>query len=217
MNPQKLLVFGGHPDDPESSCGGLIANAVAAGHTAHCLYGTNHRVGYTYFGRPEKEVRSAEAVAACKILGATWEFLDYPEHLEVNPETRRRVADVIAAYAPDIVVAHWPVDTHPDHRSVGILAFEAYLLHRSYAFYFFEVMTGRQSIRFTPSHYVDISAVAETKRAAVMCHLSQTPDEIWADHEIMHRFRGRECDVERAEAYLRVDREPGGLLPGMVF
>jgi len=217
MKQQKLIVFGAHPDDPESGCGGLIANAVAAGHAVHCLYGTTFRAWREYDGRPEREVRSNEAIAACRVLGATWEFFEYEhEHIDVSIANRQHVAEVIAAQAPDIVVAHWPIDTHPDHRAVGVLALDAYLAHQSYAFYFLEVMTGRQSLRFSPTHYVDISAVAEKKRAAIMCHVSQEPEAIWADHEIMHRFRGRECAVERAEAYVRVDRGAGGFLPGVV-
>ena len=72
-----------------------------------------------------------------------------------------------------------------------------------------------QSLRFIPTHYVDISAVAETKRQAIMCHKSQHPDEMWAEHEVMHRFRGVEAAVERAEAYIRVDHGDDGDLPGL--
>ena len=52
----------------------------------------------------------------------------------------------------------------------------------------------------------DISDVAEIKHQALLCHKSQDGEAVWQDHEIMHSFRGRECGVERAEAYIRIDR-----------
>ena len=36
----KVVVFGGHPDDPESGAGGLIATLTRQGHEVICAYGT---------------------------------------------------------------------------------------------------------------------------------------------------------------------------------
>ena len=217
MDRMRILIFGAHPDDPESGCGGLIANAVDSGHEVHCLYAVTFREGRECLGRPEREVRTEEAVAACNILGATCEFLDFPAGgINIDVQNRNRISKLIEGLEPDVVVAHWPVDTHPDHRAVGTLALEAFLNRQSCAFYYFEVLTGRQSLRFMPTHYVDISSVYERKRQALLCHRSQNPEAIWEQHEVMHHFRGLECGVERSEAYIRVDRGRDGLkcLPG---
>jgi len=205
----KLLIFGAHPDDPESGCGGLAALAVQAGHDVVFTYATAFRQGREFFGRPEKDIRTEEALEACKIFGVRGDVWDYPhEGIDVNAHTIARTVSYFAAERPDIVLAHWPVDTHPDHRSVGILAQSAYLSpDTDFTFYFYEVMTGQQSIHFLPTHYVDISAVAEVKHRALLCHKSQDGESVWQDHELMHRFRGRECGVARAEAYIRVDRK----------
>jgi len=204
----KIIIFGAHPDDPESSCGGLAAQCVKAGHEVVFLYGTVFREGKEYWDRPEKEVRTAEALEACEILGVSAIFLEYPhEHMDVNIDNIAKITNLLADEKPDIVVAHWPVDTHPDHRSVGILALSAYLNPKTdFEFYYYEVMTGLQSMHFHATHYVDISDVAEIKHQALLCHKSQDGEAVWQDHELMHRFRGRECGVERAEAYIRVDR-----------
>ena len=204
----KLLIFGAHPDDPESGCGGLAARAVSAGHEVVFLYATAFREGRTFFGRPEKEVRTAEALAACKVIGATGILWDFPhEGIDTSSETTDRLVRELADLGPDVVVAHWPVDTHPDHRSVASLALGAHLGgNPSFAFYYFEVMTGLQSLHFHPTHYVDISDVAEAKHQALLCHKSQDGEDVWQDHELMHRFRGRECGANRAEAYIRIDR-----------
>ena len=57
----KVVVFGGHPDDPESGAGGLIATLTRQGHEVICAYGTTFRGDRQFFGKPEAEVRRAEA------------------------------------------------------------------------------------------------------------------------------------------------------------
>ena len=71
----KVVVFGGHPDDPESGAGGLIATLTRQGHEVICAYGTAYRGGRQFFDRPEAEVRREEATAACEVLGADAEVL----------------------------------------------------------------------------------------------------------------------------------------------
>src|SRR4051794_27019101 len=73
----RVVVFGGHPDDPESGAGGLIATLARQGHEVICAYGTAFRGGRRFFDRPEAEVRRAEATAACNTLGAKPKFFPY--------------------------------------------------------------------------------------------------------------------------------------------
>lgn len=216
----KVLVFGAHPDDPESGCGGLAVNCVAAGHQVVFAYATAYRQGREFFGRPEREVRTAEALAACEVLRVSADVWDLPhEGIVVDREHIERATARLLAHGPDVLIAHWPVDTHPDHRAVAALALAAYLDPRSrFAFYYFEVMSGLQSMHFHPTHHVDISTAAEAKHRALLCHRSQDGESVWQDHELMHRFRGRECGAERAEAYVRIDRRGSApaTLPGLV-
>src|SRR6202162_2946891 len=65
----RVVVFGGHPDDPESGAGGLVATLTRQGHEVICAYGTTFRGDRRFFGRSEGEVRKEEATAACKVLG----------------------------------------------------------------------------------------------------------------------------------------------------
>jgi len=205
----KILVFGAHPDDPESGCGGLAAQSVKTGHEVVFMYATAFRQGRQYFDRPEREVRTEEALSACKVIGVRGIVLDYQhEGIDVNSQNIERITGILMSEHPDVVIAHWPVDTHPDHRCVGTLALSAYLRpETNFEFYYFEVMSGLQSIHFNPTHYIDISDVAEIKHQSLLCHKSQDGESVWQDHELMHKFRGRECGVERAEAYIRIDRK----------
>ena len=172
------------------------------------IYATAFRPDREFFGRPEKEVRTGETLAACEILGVRGVVWDYPhEGIDVTTENIARVTAGLVEERPDILIAHWPVDTHPDHRCVASLALSAYLNPETdFAFYHFEVMAGRQSMHFHPTHYVDISEVAEYKPRSLLCHKSQDGESVWQAHELMHRIRGQECGVERAEAYIPIDR-----------
>jgi LmbE family N-acetylglucosaminyl deacetylase len=211
----KVLVFGGHPDDPESGAGGLIATLTGLGHQVVVAYGTTFRGDRQFFGRPEGEVRRAEAKAACKILGATPKFFPYAhEKLVADQATLSDISAWLAEANPDIVVTHWPLDTHENHHAVSSLVWQCYKRKGSWNLYFFEVMTDQQSIAFRPELYLDIKPVRETKRIALEEHKSQEPSKIWAFHEGMHRRRGAECGAEFAEAYSLVEAKPGcPLLP----
>ncbi len=215
----RIVVLGAHPDDPESGCGGLTVNAVRRGHEVCFVHATAFREGRTFFGQPERAVRTEEAKAAAVVLGVDAEILDYAHGtIHVHPENVARFKQILLDRRPDVVIAHWPVDTHPDHQCVGTIALSVYLdPETQFDFYFFEVMTGQQSLHFRPTHYVDISDVAEIKHRALLCHRSQNGEEVWQSHETMHRLRGHECGAERAEAYIRVDRKKTvkALLPGM--
>lgn len=68
-------------------------------------------------------IRTAEAEAACKVLGATPRFFGQIDgateltHAHVGAMTK-----LIAAEKPDVILAHWPIDTHMDHQVASLLA-----------------------------------------------------------------------------------------------
>src|SRR5271166_4544424 len=184
----KVVVFGGHPDDPESGAGGPIATLTRQGHEVICAYGTTFRGDRRFFGRPETEVRKEEATAACKVLGAKPKFFPYAhEKLVADETTLEQVSTWFAEVKPDIVVTHWPLDTHPNHHVVSSLVWQCYQRKGGWNLYFFEVMTDQQTIAFQPELYLDIEPVRDLKRQALEQHKSQKPAEIWAAHERMHR------------------------------
>ncbi len=211
----KIVVFGGHPDDPESGAGGLVATLTRQGHEVIIAYGTTFRTDRRFFGRPEGEVRREEATAACKVLGAKPKFFPYAhEKLVADEATLKEVASWLAEVKPDIVVTHWPLDTHPNHHVVSSLVWRCYQRQRGWNLYFFEVMTDQQTVGFAPDLFLDINSVRDVKKRSLDEHKSQGPEEIWQVHERMHRRRGAECRVEFAEAYKLVEAKEGcPLLP----
>jgi LmbE family N-acetylglucosaminyl deacetylase len=207
----RVVVFGGHPDDPESAAGGLIAKLTKeGGHEVICAYGTCFRGDRTLGGEPEAVVRRREASAACKILGASAKFFDYAhEKLFADPESVRAVSAWLGEVKPDIVVTHWPMDTHENHHVVSSLVWQAYTHRGGWSLYYFEVMTGQQTLGFRPDLYLDLTGVREIKKAALDCHVSQHPEKIWEFHDRMQRNRGAECGVAHAEAYTLVEAKEG--------
>ncbi len=200
----RVVVVGAHPDDPESGCGGLIARLTKAGHEVIVAYATCFRGNRTIGTEPEAVVRRREASAACQRLGATPHFFDYAhEKLVADRATLAAVAAWLQKVQPDIVVTHWPLDTHPNHHVTSSLVWQAYLRQDHWSLYFFEVMTDQQAQNFRPELYLDIAGVRDLKRRALACHRSQKPEAIWEVHDAMHRRRGAEVGVEYAEAYVR--------------
>ena len=212
----KVLVAGGHPDDPESGCGGTIARYVAAGHDVTALYLTRGEAGIDGKSHDEAaKIRTAESERACAILGATPRFagqVDGDTHVDATAYSAMR--ELLMRERPDVIFTHWPIDTHPDHRAVSLLIYDAWMrTGRTAALGWFEVLTGEQTEVFAPTDYVDITAVAQKKRDACFAHASQKPEEWYPVHERMGRFRGMQHGCEVAEAFIRHDKGPELPLP----
>lgn len=212
----KVVVVGAHPDDPETGCGGIMALYSALGHEVVALYFTRGETGIR--GKSPEEtaaIRTQEAEKACKILGARPVFVGQVNgSTEVNRARYDQFYKILAPEEPSIVFAHWPIDTHPDHRVASLMAYQAWqTAKKKFDLYYFEVMTGAQSQNFTPTQYVDITSVADKKREACYAHQSQDPDSFWPYHDAMQKFRGLECRAKQAEAFVRYARTGNPGLP----
>ncbi len=215
---KKIICVGGHPDDPESGCGGTIAKLRKAGHEVTIIYLTTGEAGIP--GKSQNEsasIRKQEAINACKVLDAKPVFAGQIDGDSVcNNEWVIRMQKLIANEKPDIVFTHWPLDTHKDHQVASLLIIQSWVRDsQKFSLYFFEVCTGEQTFIFHPTDYVDISDTQEQKRKAVYCHTSQDPDSIYScGHAAMEEFRGRELGVKAAEGFIRMS---GKLQGGMGF
>ena len=200
----KILCIGGHPDDPESGCGGTLAKLSAG------IEGKSHAEAAA--------IRSKEAEAACKVLslasakpfgrpGVKPHFLGQVDgNTMVNSEWIDKMTSFIEEAKPEIVFTHWPIDSHKDHQAASMLTTQAWMRGgKKFDLYYFEVLSGIQTVGFHPTDYVDITSTRETKRKAVYCHASQHPAEIYSHgHELMEQFRGLEAGYAAAEAFIFV-------------
>ena len=218
----RIVCVGGHPDDPESGCGGTLARYATLGHTVTVIYLTRGEAGIP--GKSHEEaatIRSAECTAACKILGAKPVFAGQIDGARLwTPKPRNRSA---ICFPPNIRMSSSPSGPSiliSTIRPPARLLFRAWLsAGRSFDLYYYEVDLGAQTMGFHPTDYVDITAVRETKKAALFAHKSQNGEEIYRrHHEIMENFRGREAGTAAAEGFVHLARGNGiSPLPGLAL
>jgi len=206
---KKIVCVGGHPDDPESGCGGTLATLAAKGHDVTIIYLTSGEAGIVGKSHDEAAtIRKQEAVNACKILQAKPIFAGQIDgDTIINNEWINRMQQLVSVEKPDIVFTHWPIDTHKDHMAASFLVMQTWMrAQQKFELYFFEVCAGEQTIGFHPTGYIDITDTQEQKRKAIYCHVSQDPAGIYGcGHAAMEEFRGRELGVKAAEAFIKMN------------
>ncbi|MCC6286254.1 MAG: PIG-L family deacetylase [Chitinophagaceae bacterium] len=214
ITKKKIVCIGGHPDDPESGCGGTLAKLANAGNDVTIVYLTTGDAGIEGKSLTEAAViRKQEAINACKILKAKPVFAGQIDGDTVfNNDWLKKMQQLLAGEKPDIVFTHWPIDSHKDHQVASMLTIQVWMrTGRPFALYFFEVSAGIQTMLFHPTDYVDITDTQEQKRKALYCHISQQPDRIYADvHTAMEDFRGKESGVKAGEAFVRMNGKKAG-------
>ena len=204
---KKVLVIGAHPDDPESMCAGTMLKLKAMGAEVVAVYLTSGEAGIV--GKTHEQartIRQAEARKACEVLGVRAVFLTQIDgNAEVNKDRYAEMKALIEAEQPDMVITHWPIDSHRDHRVCSILVYDAWrMTGRGFDLYYSEVMTGMQTQNFTPTLWVDITDYRDKKIQAYLCHESQELEGAVKEyHDTMERMRGMECQAKYAEAFVQ--------------
>ncbi len=210
----KIVVTGGHPGDPEYGCGGTIARYTDAGHEVSILY-LNRGEKHCPAGQddPGAIVRVAEAKKACEILKARPVFAPQCDgHAVVDNDRYDQFRRLLEDEKPDVVFTHWPIDSHRDHKALSMLVHDAWFrMKNGFALYYYEV--GEDTLMFSPSDYVDISATEARRRSACYAHASQTPDHFYPEQTLISKFRGSEAGFAHAEAFTRHVRCAVDVLP----
>lgn len=239
-----VVAFGAHPDDVEIGCGGTVALLARQGRSVVIVDFTRGELGTR--GTPQE--RATEAAAAAKTLGAAARlnlelpdgmlpFSDPVSHASVRERAVGLVVDVIREHRPRLLLANYPSDAHPDHVVVGEVVKQARYLaglqkwragkprHRpDLVLHYFE------HEQHAPSLVVDVTAVYETKLAAIRCFKSQLHDpsrkepetalsrpDFLARREVRDRHFGARAGVDYGEPFFLDGRpkiaDPFSLLP----
>jgi LmbE family N-acetylglucosaminyl deacetylase len=201
-----VVCIGAHPGDPEFGCGGTMAKYRGAGHSVTFLYLTRGEASDPAKSYSEMAaLRTKEAETSCQILNVKPRFASQIDgNTVLDKHKNEEMEKLILAEAPDVVFAQWPVDAHPDHQVTGLLALTAWVRSgRRFHLYFYEVNTGSETMAFTPTDYVDITAVRDRKKQAIFAHKTQDPIKTYTDYfEPLEVFRGLEAGVTAAEAFI---------------
>lgn len=181
----RLTVIAPHPDDESIGAGGLVAAwARAPGRTSDVVFLTRGEAGDRLLRRDAMSDaaraarraaviarRRAEADRALAVLGASGHWLDGRDGALAQDEERltRALAERFAAAAPDVVLAPFPADRHPDHAvAARILGRVATALPTPPLILGYEVWSPAPvDVLF------DIADTAEAKWQAIAAHESQ--------------------------------------------
>src|SRR4051794_12325072 len=183
-----------------------MARYAQEGHAVTALYLTRGEAGIR--GKSEREaadIRTAEAEAACKILGANPTFAGQIDAAtEVNPTRAEAFTRLIEATKADVLFTQWPIDTHPDHRACAALTLGAWVaLKRRFALYYYEGDLRSDSQVLRPGDFGDIPGPEPVKPGGGMAHRSQGPQGFYnPDPGPNIRFPRKECGTKMAEAFV---------------
>jgi LmbE family N-acetylglucosaminyl deacetylase len=186
--PMNIIVFGAHPDDPDSRAGGSAILWAKMGHNVMFVALTNGDAGHQSMGGGAlAKIRRAEAAEAGKRYGIK-KYITLDNHdgeLLPTLENRLKVIRLIRQWNADVVIGPRPNDYHPDHRYTGVLLQDAaYMvivpniapdtppLKKNPVFLYAQDRFQKPN-PFSPDIAVDISDVFKQKIYAMSAHESQ--------------------------------------------
>ena len=226
----RMLVIGAHSADFVWRSGGAVAVNTDNGGAAKVIalsYGERGESGELWKEEGQtvenvKQVRHGEAERAAGALGAEFECLDLGDYpLEIDTDALNLIADKIREFAPDVLITHTDTDPfNPDHpvayaavsraRSLaaGAGVASAFGTVTPPALFLFEPHQP-ELCNFTPTTFVDITAVMDKKIAAMAEMKAQKYLQTYyterADHRGNHARRASgNADIRQAEAFQRV-------------
>jgi LmbE family N-acetylglucosaminyl deacetylase len=148
-----------------------------------------------------------EGRAAAKKLGnVELEILDFTtKQIPYDFRVVEAIEAPLRKFKPDVVLTHWPHDTHQDHRAASLASISACRYFNSILFYEPMTPSGRSYSPFRPQVYVAVSPEAvQAKRDSLLAHDSQYKKYggLWLDAVIARGVhRGYEIGVAHAECY----------------
>jgi 4-oxalomesaconate hydratase len=226
----RMLVIGAHSADFVWRSGGAVAVNTDNGGASKVIalsYGERGESGELWKQEGQtvenvKQVRHGEAERAAGALGAEFECLDLGDYpLEIDTHALNLIADKIREFAPDVLITHTDTDPfNPDHpvacgavsraRSLaaGAGVASAFGTVTPPALFLFEPHQP-ELCNFTPTTFVDITAVMDRKIAAMAEMKAQKYLQTYyterADHRGNHARRASgNADIRQAEAFQRV-------------
>jgi LmbE family N-acetylglucosaminyl deacetylase len=212
---ERVLCVMAHPDDVDFGLGGTVATWTDAGiAVSYCMVTSGDAGGFDP-DVPRGEIagiRQAEQRAAAAAVGVSdVRFLGYPDgRVEVSLDLRRDIARVIREVRPQRLVAQSPERhmvrmpaSHPDHIAVGEATLCAMYPDARNPFAFADSIGDLEAWSVAETwvigmerinHYVDVTAVFERKKAALLEHKSQIKDPDGL-HKLLDWWLGGNAEV----------------------
>jgi LmbE family N-acetylglucosaminyl deacetylase len=195
---RRAFAVAAHPDDIEFQMAGTLILLRRAGYEVHYLNIANGSCGTAERSRDEiVRIRREEALAAAAHIGAIYhESLVDDLAIFYEASLLAKVAAIVRAVAPEILLVQSPQDYMEDHQNAARLAVSAAFARAMVNFatdpptapvtqpvtvYHAQPHGNRDPLRqlVTPDLFVDVTGVLEVKRAMLAHHASQ---KTWLDH-----------------------------------
>jgi N-acetylglucosamine malate deacetylase 1 len=174
-----VLAIAAHRDDVEQTCGGTLLQMASLGARTGILDLTQGESGT----RGTAAEREAEANAAAAILKTSWRgALDIPDgRIENTWENKLKIAGVLRATRPRVVILPYWQGRHPDHYTTATLGYEACFVSglakveagTAPAYRPFKIIYASLYADVRPTFVVDITEHIETRHAALLAYKSQ--------------------------------------------
>lgn len=224
--PKTILALGAHYDDCVFGIPGTLLQAV---HQEHRVVVLSLIGDYTNWP-PTKGGRAQQLLEVSKELahyhGIEMRFLNYASgRFELNEDTKRAVAKVVADVQPDLAFMLWPNDRHPDHEAASAISKAALrlagrILDASVKvpnqIYLYDNGPGH-TIGFEPNTFVDVTSVwpsAIEWLEQLMAFVRDKPlpptevDSAVKAKTTLARYRGAACGANYAEAFWAMHARP---------
>lgn len=186
-----------------------------------CSATTGNRGSYVETREETARRRLSESRRAAELIGARPRTLGLSD-CEVNaadPAQRSLVVDLVRELDPELILTHSPNDYVGDHNELAKLVFdcsfyatlpllETELPHVPTVapIVYLDTVFG---LGFTPTEYVDVTAVMDVKVAMLEAHRSQLAwlrehdgIDVVEQMRVATRYRGLQCGVEYAEGFV---------------
>lgn len=229
--PKTLLGIGAHYDDCVFGVPGIMLQAIRKHYRVVILSLIGDYSNWAPTRGREKEFVEG-TIKISKDFGAEMRYLTYASHrFDVNLETKRAVAQVVAEVRPDVALMMWHADSHHDHEVTSTLSKIA-LRHgdrvldkgtfRPARFIYAYDNGPRHTIGFEPNTFVDVTpdwAKAQEwlgRFMALMRNQKYNPkvlDAAQRAKESLASYRGATCGVRYAEALSATNFSPRDILP----
>lgn len=224
--PKVLAIFA-HPDDIELLCAGTLHLLTQKGWELKCVTMSGGDLGASDGTREAIRTRRlAEAEAAAKLLGGTYEWVGLHDlAIHYCPEQLEAVSRQIRRFAPDVIITHSPECYMLDHEEtakiVRMASFGAGIplydtpgdakTEKTAALYYADAIEFKDKYGkpVEAAFYVDVTPVFPIREKALACHASQRDwlrshhgvDEYLITNERLAAHCGHIAGVKYAEGF----------------
>ncbi len=171
----RVLILAPHPDDEVFGCAGAILRHVAQGDSVTVIVVTDGRAATTHVDEHSLlnyiKLRQQESRTAASLLGyGTPEFWgEIDRKLDCSEVMIQKLLNEIERLKVTRLYAPSPLEIHPDHYALALIALEAVKRYRQpITLVMYEV-----GIPLYPNILLDITPFFDQKQQAVQCFTSQ--------------------------------------------